>query len=525
MKEDETKTMKQSRQQKEAMSQKAKLYWAIGIVVAVLVVALLIWHTFFFGRGNANATAAKVGDQEYTTTQVAYYYHTVANNFIQQQQYYSQLGMSGGYDTSLSPTEQTYSEEDGTTYADYFLEQALEQLQQVTVLCSEAEAAGYTLSDEGKQSLEDNMESLYLYSVQSGAGSEEAYLRMLYGKNMTKAIFEDLLTDAILADEYAQAKGESFTYSEDALNDYYTENAAMLDTYDYRFCYLNAEFEDKTDDEGNPVDPTEEETQAAMAAAKEKADAMIAKVQGGTAFNEAAQEYLPETSAESYSDPEYNHKTDDLGSALYTTYQEWLTDSSRQAGDITAIEMEGTGYCVVQFLGRDKGENSYQTLTYRNIEVLAETTEGEDGQAAQPTEEQLTAAKEKADGLLEQWQAGDATAETFAALVADNSADEATKDNGGLNEDANRDNLETSVKDWLFAADRKPGDAAVVETTDSTGNVVGYQVLFLERFGQIRWEYQATNALLSADYTKWYDEVKGNYPAELTEEGKAIPTL
>mgnify|MGYP002560391143 CR=1 FL=1 len=35
--------MKQSRQQKEAMSQKAKLYWAIGIVVAVLVVALLIF--------------------------------------------------------------------------------------------------------------------------------------------------------------------------------------------------------------------------------------------------------------------------------------------------------------------------------------------------------------------------------------------------------------------------------------------------------------------------------------------------
>ena len=81
------------------------------------------------------------------------------------------------------------------------------------------------------------------------------------------------------------------------------------------------------------------------------------------------------------------------------------------------------------------------------------------------------------------------------------------------------------MKDWLFAADRKPGDAAVVETTDSTGNVVGYQVLFLERFGQIRWEYQATNALRSADYTKWYDEVKGNYPAELTEEGKAIPTM
>ena len=50
------------------MSKKAKLYWAIGIIIAILVAALLIWHTFFFGKQNANATAATVGDQTYTTT-------------------------------------------------------------------------------------------------------------------------------------------------------------------------------------------------------------------------------------------------------------------------------------------------------------------------------------------------------------------------------------------------------------------------------------------------------------------------
>ena len=33
--------MKQSNQRKEPMSQKAKLYWTIGIVIAVLVAALL----------------------------------------------------------------------------------------------------------------------------------------------------------------------------------------------------------------------------------------------------------------------------------------------------------------------------------------------------------------------------------------------------------------------------------------------------------------------------------------------------
>ena len=119
-----------------------------------------------------------------------------------------------------------------------------------------------------------------------------------------------------------QVKSESFTYTDGELDDYYDAHAADLDSYDYRFCYINAEFEDKTDEDGNTVEPTEEETKAAMDAAAEKADKMIAEVRGGTAFNTAAQDYLDETSAESYSDPEYNHKTGDLGSTVTSTYRE-----------------------------------------------------------------------------------------------------------------------------------------------------------------------------------------------------------
>lgn len=517
--------MNQSQRQKEPMSKKAKLYWAIGIIIAILVAALLIWHTFFFGKQNANATAATVGDQTYTTTEVSYYYYSVANGFTQQAQAYQQMGMDMGYDPSLSPSEQTYNEEEGTTYADYFLEQALDQLQQVSILCREAEAAGYTLSAEGEQSIQDNMDALYTYSVQSNAGSEESYLRMIYGRNMTKSLFKELLTKSILADEYAAVKSESFTYTDGELDDYYDAHAADLDSYDYRFCYINAEFEDKTDEDGNTVEPTEEETKAAMDAAAEKADKMIAEVRGGTAFNTAAQDYLDETSAESYSDPEYNHKTGDLGSTVTSTYREWLTDDSRRPGDLTSIEVENTGYCVVQFLGREKDTASYQTMNYRSIQILAETTPSEDGSTALPTEDQLAAAKEQAQGLLDQWKAGDATADSFAALAKENSADESTKENGGLHEDANRDSLDAALTDWLFAQGRQVGDTTVVESTDSSGNVTGYQVLYVESFGEIQWKYQATSSLRSEDYNQWYEDLQAKYPAELTEEGKAIPTL
>ena len=139
-----------------------------------------------------------------------------------------------------------------------------------------------------------------------------------------------------------------------------------------------------------------------------------------------------------------------------------------------------------------------------------------------PPPEQLAAAKTKADDLLDQWKNGDATADSFGELAKANSADEATKDNGGLNEDANRSSLDANLTDWLFAEDRQPGDAAVVEASDSSGNVIGYQILYVESLGEIQWKYQATTALRSDDYDKWYTEVEANYPAELTDLGKEI---
>ena len=50
------------------------------------------------------------------------------------------------------------------------------------------------------------------------------------------------------------------------------------------------------------------------------------------------------------------------------------------------------------------------------------------------------------------------------------------------------DNLSSTLTDWLFANDRQVGDTTIVEVTDSSGNVTGYQILYLESFGEIRWK-------------------------------------
>ena len=518
---------------------KAKLYWTIGIVLGVIVAALLIWNSGIFQK---TAVAATVGDQKFTVPQLTYYYNAQINNKRQEVQLYQQFGMQSDYNTELAPEEQYYDEAEGVTYADYFLDQALEALRSDTMMCTEAKAAGYTLSSSGKASVDSNMDALHMYSTQSGY-SESAYLKLLYGQYMTKSMFKELLTNSILASEYAQEKQKSFTYSEDELGAYYDENKADLDSYDYSYCYISGQAQSTTDEEGNTVEPTEEETAAALAEAKTKADGMAAAIQGGAAFSDAAVENLDEEAAQPFKDdPEYNHAVSVLGQRLDSSYKEWLQDEARTDGEVTVIET-GSGFYVVQFLGREKSEDTYQTINYRNLLVLSETTDTEvpvtdastitdeetDAEEATETETvslpsaaQLEAAKDKADSLLSDWEAGDKTSESFGTLASANSDDENTKADGGMNEDANRDALSADLTEWLFAADRKAGDTTILDYKDNEGRVIGYQILYVDSLGEIAWRYAAISALQAEDYEAWHTETEENYPAELTDKGKEI---
>lgn len=75
----------------------------------------------------------------------------------------------------------------------------------------------------------------------------------------------------------------------------------------------------------------------------------------------------------------------------------------------------------------------------------------------------------------------------------------------------------------LFAQGRQVGDTTVVESTDSSGNVTGYQVLYVESFGEIQWKYQAASSLRSEDYNQWYEDLQAKYPRRAHRRGKGHP--
>lgn len=69
-------------QEQQAAKRKAVVYTVIGVIVAVLVAALLIWHSGIFQRGK---TALTVGGRDYSVTDVNYYFTYYYESGIQHQ--------------------------------------------------------------------------------------------------------------------------------------------------------------------------------------------------------------------------------------------------------------------------------------------------------------------------------------------------------------------------------------------------------------------------------------------------------
>ena len=201
------------------------------------------------------------------------------------------------------------------------------------------------------------------------------------------------------------------------LEAYYKENAASLDSYDYRTIYVDGTAPSATDADGNTVEPTEEERTAALQAAKAQADRFAALVEEAAdkeaEFIKLAPDYVTESRKANYEeDPDYSLAKGINGgnlssNAMYygLTYATWLMEDGRKAGDVTVVE-SSSGYYVVLFLDRYLEEGN--TANIRHILVKAELTQEDDASTEDvdesriPSQEALDAAKTEIDSLLAQ---------------------------------------------------------------------------------------------------------------------------
>ena len=188
--------------------------------------------------------------------------------------------------------------------------------------------------------------------------------------------------------------------------------------------------------------------------------------------------------------------------------QSWIADEARQANDITYIASTSTdedgketvnGYYTVYYVGRDDNEVLMQNI--RHILAKFEGGKTDDNGTTTYSDEEKAAAKETAEQILADWQAGEATEESFAAL-ANEKSDDGDGTTGGLYEDVYPGQMVTNFNDWLFAEGRQAGETGIVETE------YGYHVMYYVGASEQTYRsYMIENALRSEAVEAWYNGI------------------
>ncbi len=499
------KTAREAQQRKEE-KRSSILYGVIAVVFVLVAITVIVWKSNIIQK---TATAATVDGQKYTAAEVTFHYQNVYRNFINNNYTMLSYGM-----LSLNPNAslagQTLGEGDaamlnlepdavGQTWKDYFTDEALEQMAAIQSVLKAAKDEGFQYPASVQESYDAGMKTIRDNAAGSGV-SVDRYLQANLGGLMTEKVYGQRLMATLQYEAYAAAKEESLVYSDADLDDAYKADRNAYDRVNYESVTVSGTAESTTDAEGNTVEPTEEETAAAMAAAKAKAEEILAAYKDGE-------------SLESLADPDNGITYSHPESASYAANPtlEWAFNDARKDGDTKVIE-NSASYTVALFHSKSRFE--YNTVDVRHVLVRPEETtlSNEDEGYQADVDAKRAAAKATAEELYAQWKSGAATEDSFAELARENSAD-GNAAQGGIYTEVYQGMMVPTFNDWCFDAGRKPGDSGIVETD------FGYHIMYFVGQSTPYWKVQVRTNLANAEMDEWYESFAQDHTIDKSDSG------
>lgn len=422
--------------------------------------------------------ALTVGEYELNSVQIGYFFVDVVNEWFNE---YGSYASYYGLDTTVALNRQICDSKTNETWAQFFLDMTIDNIQSTYALYHAAVEADYQLSEKERSDIEGMYSNFSSYASQAGFDSVDAYLQSMYGEGVSeesyKAHFEVTVLASSYFDHYAQTLLDSYTPED--LRAYEGDAPYGYDSYSYASYYLSA---------------------ANFGSQKALYDAATALAAPEHTTVEALDAAIAKLDSAQQSDPTCTRSEDILYSDIEAPIQEWIRDEGRNVGDITAIaktsdsSISADGYYIVLYLG--KTDNYVTLANARHLLVAFEggTIDSATGSMTY-TDEEKAQAMDKARQLLEQWQQGSATDDSFGALADQNSADTTA---GGLYEDIYPGEMFDAFNDWCFDESRQSGDTGII--TSEYGCHIMYYV------GDSEWTYRdhmVANDKLSQELEEW----------------------
>lgn len=533
-KEMETAFLTEKQKAELAEAKKLKMY-TIAFVTAMLLVVVIALGVLGVRAVNNSGVlqkstiAATVGDNKLNSVDFSYYYIDAINEYYNNiytqfsdyaESYLEMLGL----DNSKPLDEQVQDPETGKTWAEYFLDTALETAKLDYTMYNLAVKDGFELPQKERDNLEHIEHNLESYATLYGYSNTDQYLRAVYGFGSNAKSYTEYCERGAIADAYVTAHNENLTYSESDIQTYEDGKEGNYNSYSYHYSYLSyTEFrEGGTEDEEGNKTYSDEENEAARAALKVAAD----KIAAATSLEEM--KAIAETiEVNEDSEVVVNEQKDTLYTEINAALAKWLADDSRKEGDIAAVPNESTstdedgkettvinGYYVALY--GSKSENTDKMGDVRHLLVEYEGgTENEESGEMEYSDAEKAAAKTEAEGYLKTWNDGEKTEEAFIALVKEHSDDTSAED-GGLFENVHKNSeYVENFRNWAVDASRKPGDCEVIETE------FGYHVMYYVGDSEMNYrDYMISEDMRAEDHEKWYNEIVGAIEGALGNTSK-----
>ena len=452
----------QEKKPKKKLSKKAFIsIICVSVVVAILAsvatVALLWlrpWKNDINNKDNyavsdfwsdlaAKQVVATMGDYELTNSRLQVFFWMQVYDLLEyySQQYGSYASYYLNIDLNKPLSEQIYDENTGMTWEQYFLEEALFAWHRYQALTDEAKKAGFKMDEKYQKDLDGLYDAMEKSAQESKFESVNALIQADMGATATFEDYYYYMELYYTGNLYFTEVTSKLSFTDAELDAYFEESKEELSKYGV------------SKDSGNLVDYRN----ILVKPVSSKDD------DGKTVYTEQAWADCQAKAQEILKSWESGEKTEESFGKLATEKSE---DKNSSAG--------GGLYRYV-------ARNDLATVDVRHILIMPEGgTKDENGNTTY-SEAEWETCRAAAQALLDQYLAGEKTAEAFGTLANEHSDDNDGKvTNGGLYSNVRSGQMVAEFDKWIFDTNRKTGDTGLVKTQ------FGYHVMyFVDRKGPV----------------------------------------
>lgn len=456
-----------------------------SLIAVVIVAALVVLGIRYYTQPNSNEKmnpgniALTVGDTDVSVGMYNYYYESIVYEYT----YYANYGYYD-LDTSADFSTQYTTDSDGNeiSWLDLFKKITVERIKTNVVYYEKGLEAGITLTDEQKEEIESQLDSVR-ENASASVQSVNEYIEDTFGAHCGIETLRKYMEQYYIAGTYYNQYHITGRPDEEETQTYFDEHQD-----EYKSCsYALLEMAYDTTDDSTRQDSIEK-AQSYMARITD-VDSMRALVPEACAdlidqFISAGYFETEDEAVTALSESiEATQTRTDIESSFGEEIANWMFDESNETGSTNYYANEDVGIVYVLLKTSQPFLEDTQVYSVRHILVIPgsddeESADNASSESQEYTEEQWNAALEKAESIVDEYNATDKSELSFAKLAEKYSDDtESTASGtsglyGGGYEGVALGQMVSEFENWAMDDSRKYGDVEIVKT------IHGYHIMY-----------------------------------------------